>query len=71
MKFSKERSAWMLYDKIKNIAEQKNISIYRIEKDLDLSNGSIRKWNLSIPLSQTLKKVADYLNVSIDKLMDE
>ncbi|MBS5220928.1 MAG: helix-turn-helix transcriptional regulator [Streptococcus parasanguinis] len=61
----------MLYDKIKNIAEQKNISIYRIEKDLDLSNGSIRKWNSSIPLSQTLKKVADYLNVSIDKLMEE
>ena len=61
----------MLYDKIKNIAEQKNISIYRIEKDLDVSNGSIRKWNSSIPLSQTLKKVADYLNVSIDKLMEE
>ena len=61
----------MLYDKIKNIAEQKNISIYRIEKDLDLSNGSIRKWNSSIPLSQTLKKVDDYLNVSIDKLMEE
>lgn len=61
----------MLYDKIKNIAEQKNISIYRIEKDLDLSNGSIRKWNSSIPLSQTLKKVADYLNVSIDNLMEE
>lgn len=61
----------MLYDKIKNIAEQKNISIYRIERDLDLSNGSIRKWNSSIPLSQTLKKVADYLNVSIDKLMEE
>lgn len=61
----------MLYDKIKNIAEQKNISIYRIEKDLDLSNGSIRKWNSSIPLSQTLKKVANYLNVSIDKLMEE
>lgn len=61
----------MLYDKIKNITEQKNISIYRIEKDLDLSNGSIRKWNSSIPLSQTLKKVADYLDVSIDKLMDE
>lgn len=61
----------MLYDKIKIIAEQKNISIYRIEKDLDLSNGSIRKWNSSIPLSQTLKKVADYLNVSIDKLMEE
>lgn len=61
----------MLYDKIKNIAEQKDISIYRIEKDLDLSNGSIRKWNSSIPLSQTLKKVAGYLNVSIDKLMEE
>lgn len=61
----------MLYDKIKKIAKENNISIYRIEKDLDLSNGSIRKWNSSIPLSQTLKKVADYLNVSIDKLMEE
>lgn len=61
----------MLYDKIKKIAKENNISIYRIERDLDLSNGSIRKWNLSIPLSQTLNKVAKYLGVSISDLMEE
>ena len=61
----------MLYDKIKKIAKENNISIYRIERDLDLSNGSIRKWNSSIPLSQTLTKVAKYLGVSISDLMEE
>ena len=61
----------MLYDKIKKIAKENNISIYRIERDLDLSNGSIRKWNSSIPLSQTLNKVAQYLGVSIRDLMEE
>lgn len=61
----------MLYDKIKKIAKENNISIYRIERDLDLSNGSIRKWNSSIPLSKTLNKVAKYLGVSISDLMEE
>lgn len=61
----------MLYDKIKKTAKENNISIYRIERDLDLSNGSIRKWNSSIPLSQTLIKVAKYLGVSISDLMEE
>lgn len=61
----------MLYDKIKKIAKENNISIYRIERDLDLSNGSIRKWNSSIPLAQTLNKVAKYLGVSISELMEE
>lgn len=61
----------MIYDKIKKIAKENNISIYRIERDLDLSNGSIRKWNSSIPLSQTLNKVAQYLGVSISDLMEE
>lgn len=61
----------MLYDKIKKIAKENNISIYRIERDLDLSNGSIRKWNSSIPLAQTLNKVAKYLGVSISDLMEE
>lgn len=33
----------MIYDKIKEIASEKGISIYRIEKDLDLGNGAISK----------------------------
>lgn len=32
-----------LYDTIKEIAEEKGVSVYRIEKDLELSNGQISK----------------------------
>ena len=48
----------MLYDKIKEVAKTKSLSIYRIERDLGYSNGSLRKWNNSIPSATSLKKVA-------------
>ncbi|HFI0790084.1 TPA: hypothetical protein ACGO62_000066 [Streptococcus suis] len=42
----------MIYDKIKQLASEKGVSVYRIEKDLEFSNGAIGKWNkCSLPLS--------------------
>lgn len=61
----------MLYDKIKEVAKTKSLSIYRIERDLGFSNGSLRKWNNSTPSATSLKKVANYLNVTIDELLEE
>ena len=61
----------MLYDKIKEVAKAKSLSIYRIERDLGFSNGSLRKWNNSIPSATSLKKVANYLNVTSDELLEE
>lgn len=61
----------MLYDKIKEVAKTKSLSIYRIERDLGFSNGSIRKWNNSTPSATSLKKVANYLNVTLDDLLEE
>ncbi|HHT7626652.1 TPA: helix-turn-helix domain-containing protein [Streptococcus suis] len=61
----------MIYDNIKKIARNRNISVYRIEKDLDFSNGLISKWNKSIPTITMLKKVADYLSVSLEELLEE
>lgn len=61
----------MLYDKIKEVAKTKSLSIYRIERDLGFSNGSLRKWNNSTPSATSLKKVANYLNVTIDDLLEE
>lgn len=52
-----------IYDKVQEIAKQKGISIYRIERDLDLANGTISKWNKSVPNADNLLKVSDYLNV--------
>lgn len=61
----------MIYDKIKEIASEKGISIYRIEKDLDLGNGTISKWNISSPSATTLNSIANYLNVRLEQLLEE
>lgn len=61
----------MIYDKIKEIASEKGISIYRIEKDLDLGNGTISKWNTSSPSATTLNSIASYLNVRLEQLLEE
>lgn len=53
-----------VYSTIRKIAKKRNISIYQIEHDLNLSNGSISKWNSSIPRADKLQKVADYLGVT-------
>ncbi|SNL76098.1 helix-turn-helix domain-containing protein [Streptococcus pneumoniae] len=61
----------MIYDKIKEIASEKGISIYRIEKDLDLGNGAISKGNNSPPSATTLNSIANYLNVRLEQLLEE
>lgn len=61
----------MLYDKIKEVAQTRKVSIYRIERDLEFSNGSLRKWNDSTPSVTSLKKVANYLDVTLYELLEE
>lgn len=61
----------MIYDKIKVLAAEKKVSINKIEKDLNLSTSSISKWNKSMPTAENLKKVADYLGVSMEDLLKE
>ena len=61
----------MIYDKIKAIASEKGISIYKIEKDLDLGNGTIGKWNTSSPSATTLNSIANYLNVRLEQSLEE
>lgn len=60
-----------LYDRIKEVATKQNVTIYRLEKDLGLSNGSISKWNNSIPFSTSLIKVANYLGTTVEFLTND
>lgn len=53
-----------VYTAIKKVAKSRNKSIYRIEKDLEFSNGTISKWNKSMPGANSLQTVADYLGVT-------
>lgn len=61
----------MIYDNIRTICEKKNISIRQIERDLGFSYSSICKWNEFEPSVWKVQKVADYLGVSIKKLLEK
>lgn len=53
-----------VYSTIKKIAQDKRLSISAIEKDLGFSNGTISKWDSSIPRADKLQLVSDYLGVT-------
>ena len=59
-----------LYDAVKDVSSKKGTSIYKLERALGYSNGSISKWNKQSPSADKLKKVADYFGVTIDYLLD-
>ncbi|NMG96082.1 helix-turn-helix domain-containing protein [Streptococcus pneumoniae] len=40
-----------------------------MERNLNFSNGSLRKWETSTPSGDKIEKIADYFNVSTDYLL--
>lgn len=58
-----------LLDRIKSLASTHQLSLAELERKLDFSNGSLRKWNSSTPSGDKIEKVADYFNVSTDFLL--
>jgi len=59
----------LIYDNIKEIADKRNISICKLERDSGLSNGTIVKWQNASPRLENLMAVAKALNVPITKLI--
>ncbi|CAM2749482.1 helix-turn-helix domain-containing protein [Fructilactobacillus fructivorans] len=57
-----------IYQRVKELAKNKNISIRELEHQLGFSNGTLQKWDKTAN-SQKLKKVANYFNVSVDYLL--
>ena len=58
-----------LYGRVKYLAEKKEIAISRLEQELGFGNGTIRKWDKTIPSGDRLQKVADFFHVSVDYLL--
>lgn len=59
----------LLTERIKDLCLTKDISISRLEKELGLANGSIKKWSKTTPSGDRLAKVADYFHISTDYLL--
>lgn len=58
-----------IVDIIKDLCRENGISIPKLEKEVGLSNGSIYNWNKSYPSIDKVVKVADYFDVSVDRLI--
>ena len=61
------------YQKVKDLCETEGISIFRLERKLEIGNGTIGRWNHgeatpSIPL---LKKLAKYFNVPLSYFLED
>lgn len=58
-----------ILDRVKLLCSDNGISVGDLEKLLELSNGSIYKWNKTTPGSDRVEKVADHFGVSTDYLI--
>ena len=50
-----------LYERIKEVASAKGISINKLEKDLNLPRSSVRKYSKNKPSAERIGTIADYL----------
>lgn len=58
-----------IYDRIKDLANERGISIRELESQLHFSNGTMNKWRTSSPSIDKLQKVAEFFSVTIDYLI--
>lgn len=58
-----------IVERIKNLCDNKNTSIKALEREIEISNGSIRHWNEKSPAVERVLRVANYFNVSVEWLL--
>lgn len=59
-----------LKDRVKELAQQKGISLPALESELGFGNSTIVKWDKSTPNAEKLNAVAQYFGVSMDYLLN-
>ncbi|MCO1599874.1 hypothetical protein [Desulfosporosinus nitroreducens] len=58
-----------LLENVKQICKENNVSVPKLEKELELGSGSIYKWDSSFPAVDKVQRVADYFSISVDYLL--
>ena len=58
-----------IVQRIRTLAQEKDLTLAQIERALDFGNGTIARWDKSSPAVEKVDKVAKYFNVSFDYLL--
>lgn len=61
----------MIYDKIKQLCDEKNLSLTTVEKAVGLGNGTISTWKTGDPRVSKLNRVAKYFDKPIQFFLDD
>ena len=61
----------MILERILKLCEAKGVSIFKLERETKIGNGTISRWDTSSPTVANLKKVADYFGVTMEELLEE
>ena len=60
----------MFYDRLRDICKERGTTLSAVLKDLGLSTGSTGSWKKGqFPKGDVLKKISEYLDVSIDYII--
>lgn len=59
-----------VFDRIKELADQKMITIAELERRANLGNGTVRRWDKTLPSADKLQRVGQILGVTIDYLVN-
>lgn len=57
------------FDRIKELCKKRGMTLQELAEKNDMSINALYKWRKSMPSADKLKKVADYLGVSVDYLL--
>ena len=59
----------MILGNITRLCKEKGISIAKLERETDISNGTISKWGVRSPTVENARKVAEFFGVTLDELV--
>ncbi len=60
----------MIQDFVRTLCEERNISIHALEKQCEIGNGTIGRWNKDVePSISTLRKIAEFFGINMSDLM--
>lgn len=58
-----------ILERVKNLCYMQGLTVAELERKADLGNGSVRRWNTSIPAADKLQRAAIILGTSMDYLL--
>lgn len=58
-----------MYERIRKLCEDKNMSLAQLEREVGLSAGAISKWKLCVPRADVLLAIAEKLETTVEYLI--